>query len=351
MQQTPIEPFVERLRRILPAQWKLELAAVQPRDAKVVADALLTVVAPDGAKATLLVEAKSRISARQAANLASWWAPALEESRRDGAILFARFVSRMARERLRSAGVSYLDATGNAWVSLRRPAVFIEREGAEADPDPPRRGLRSLKGARAARIVRCLCDDRPPLGVREVARRTGANPGYVSRVLSFLQDEDVIQRGERGEVVVVRWQDLLRLWSRDYAVTETNRARHFLAARGLPALRERLTALEERYALTGGFAVPPAAQVVPGHLLSVFVTSAEMVARKLDLRETEAGANVVLLEPFDPLVFERTREVDNITMVALTQCTVDLLTGVGREPAQAEALMAWMAENEGDWRP
>lgn len=40
----------------------------------------------------------------------------------------------------------------------------------------------------------------------------------------------------------------------------------------------------------------------------------------------------------------------NRTVVALSQCVVDLLTGTGREPAQADALMTWMAEHENAWR-
>ena len=313
------------------------------------ADALLIVTAPDGSAAALLVEMKSRLSARQASEASSVLASSKDDGLA-GAIVFARFVSRMARERLRTAGISYLDRTGNAWISIDRPAVFIERQGAETDPDPPRRGVRSLKGAKAARIVRGLCDWRPPLGVRELGRRTGTNAGYVTRVLSLLQDEDVIVRDDRGEVAEVRWQDLLRRWSMDYSVTGTNRGLQCLAPRGLSQFRERLSSFAGRYAVTGQFAVPPEAQVVPGRLLSCYVTSAELTARELDLRPTDSGANVILLEPFDELVFERTRQVEGLTTVALTQCVVDLLTGSGREPAQADALLSWMAKNEDAWR-
>jgi hypothetical protein len=80
------------------------------------------------------------------------------------------------------------------------------------------------------------------------------------------------------------------------------------------------------------------------------VTSAENAAKKLDLRPAESGANVVLLEPFDKLVFERTRQAAGLTTVALSQCVVDLLTGSGREPAQADALLSWMRKNENVWR-
>jgi hypothetical protein len=59
---------------------------------------------------------------------------------------------------------------------------------------------------------------------------------------------------------------------------------------------------------------------------------------------------VLLIEPWDELVFERTRDQDGVVAVALSQCVVDLLTGSGRDPAQADALMTWMASHEDAWR-
>lgn len=73
-------------------------------------------------------------------------------------------------------------------------------------------------------------------------------------------------------------------------------------------------------------------------------------AERLVLRPTEAGANVILAEPFDPVVYERSRELDGIAYVAPSQNTADLLTSPRRGPTEAEELMDWMARNEGAWR-
>jgi hypothetical protein len=59
---------------------------------------------------------------------------------------------------------------------------------------------------------------------------------------------------------------------------------------------------------------------------------------------------VLLLEPFDEVVFRRTRSADGLVAVASSQCAVDLLTGSGREPAQGDALIDWMTEHEDAWR-
>lgn len=355
MQQRSLSPnaCLERLKPLFPEGW--EIVASGEADARLSAsrakpDTMLELTAPDGACARLALEVKSRLSASQARDLASQRPPMLDRTQADGALVCTRFVSQLARERLRKAGICYLDLTGNAWIRLERPAVLIERQGAEKDPDPPRRGVKSLKGAKAARLVRGLADWLPPMGVRELAGRVGTDPGYASRVLSLLEAEDVIERSARGEVVEVRWQDLLRRWAQDYGVRETNRVAQYLAPRGLPWVRERLTGLRDRYALTGSSAVPPGTAVVAGPLLTCYSDDPEDLADRLDLRGGETGANVLLVQPFDPVVYERCREMEGLTLVALSQCAVDLLTGSGREPAQGEALIAWMEEHEDAWR-
>ena len=85
-------------------------------------------------------------------------------------------------------------------------------------------------------------------------------------------------------------------------------------------------------------------------LASIYVTDAIQAIERLDLRETEAGANVVLLEPLDPVVFDRTVERDGLRCVAPSQLAVDLLTGPGREPSQGEQMLNWMEKNEHVWR-
>lgn len=341
---------VDALRDRLPVRWKL----LPKRPGRPVLnyspDALLEIRAPDGGRAVLLVEAKPRLPAQLAADLARRLTALATKAPAAGALVIARFLSPMARDRLRQAGVSYLDLAGNLRIVLDRPALLIETQGADEDPSPPRRGSRSLKGPKAARIVRALCDWRPPVGVRELARRAGTDPGYTTRVLSLLQEDDIVRRASGGEVTDVRWQDLLRRWARDYQVTKSNRALTCLAPRGLDTFTSRLRSYQERWAVTGSLAVPQAASIAPGRVASCYVENAERAVRALEVRPAETGANVLLLEPFDRVVWDRTRDEAGLTCVAVSQCYVDLLTGTGREPSEAESLLSWMAANEDAWR-
>ncbi len=341
---------IDALRDRLPLRWSL--AAQRPRRPVLSyqPDALLEIRAPDGGRAVLIVEAKSRLPAQLAATLSPRLAAAATEAQAAGALVIAPFLSAMTRDRLGQAGVSYLDLTGNVRIALDRPALLINAQGADEDPSPPRRGIRSLKGRKAARIVRALCDWRPPVGVRELARRAGADPGYTTRVLNLLQDEDVVRRGSGGAVTDVKWRDLLERWAHDYRVTKTNRTLASLAPRGLDAFTSRLRTYKGRWALTGALAVPTAVSIAPARVASCYVENPERAVGELDLRPAEMGANVLLLEPFDQVVWERARNEAGLTRVALSQCCVDLLTGTGREPAEAESLLSWMAENEHAWR-
>ncbi len=337
-----LSPFLERLRDLLPEDWQVTLSARTRREGDRRTDATLQIRLPRGPAVTLAVEAKARLSAQMAAAIAS--APRASEG--GSRVVLARYLSPMARVRLRDAGLSYLDLTGNTWINLARPYVLIDRQGAETDPDPPKRGLRSLKGAKAGRIIRALCDNRPPVGVRDLARRTGTDPGYATRVLRLLEEEDLVSRGDAAEVVAVRWPEMLRRWSLDY----TTRSTSYLAPRGLSDLERRLAMYAQPYAVTGLRAVPKAAQVLPAHLLSLYVLGAESAAKALDLRAAAGGANVMLLEPVDEFVFTGAQDSGGLRVVAASQCAVDLLTGRGRDPSQADALIDWMRANEDAWR-
>lgn len=83
----------------------------------------------------------------------------------------------------------------------------------------------------------------------------------------------------------------------------------------------------------------------------VYATNAENAAAAWDLRPTEVGANVLIAKPAYQVVLERTvSALDGLLVAAPTQVAVDLMTGPGRAPAEAEELLDWMGRNEQSWR-
>jgi hypothetical protein len=55
-------------------------------------------------------------------------------------------------------------------------------------------------------------------------------------------------------------------------------------------------------------------------------------------------------EPFDPVVFDRPERAEGVVYSRVTQVVQDLMTGPGRGPAEAEALLEWMRSKEDLWQ-
>ena len=210
--------------------------------------------------------------------------------------------------------------------------------------------MQSLRGRGAARAVRAIIDSAPPFGVRELAAATGTSAATLSRVLERLERDDVVVRVRRGPVLEVDWQAAIRRWAQDYDQTASNNATTWLEPRGLPALAKSLTVSGLSYAATGAFAAQRFDPIAPARSAAIYVEDAYEAADRLGLREADVGANVVLLEPYDPVVFDRTVTRGGLRCVAPSQLAVDLLTGPGREPPQGEEMLRWMQDKEDVWR-
>ena len=186
--------------------------------------------------------------------------------------------------------------------------------------------------------------------MRDLASRSGVPAPTLSRVIDLLDREALLVRDAKGGVSDVDWSGVIRRWSGDYGLRRSNNVTGFLEPRGLPALTERLETVEWPYAVTGSLAAQRFAPFAAAKVGTVYVTDAIGMAQRLGLRESETGVNVLLAEPFDTVVFDRTSVRGGLVVVAPTQLAADLLTGPGREPSEGEELLSWMESNEDAWR-
>ena len=346
-----VEREVERcLAERIPSGWSLQARRTEALPGRCRADLLAEIASPAGETAVLVVEIKRTLEPRDISHAVEQLSTiTADASSRVVPVVAAAYLSPRARALLRNRGVGYVDTTGNVRVEVSTPGLFIATDGADRDPWPRDHKLRSLRGRGAARAMRAIIDTSPPYGVRELAQSTGASAPTLSRVLALLEREAIAVR-ERGAVSTVDWQGAIRRWAEDYDQTESNTPTTVLEPRGLPALENKLRATEFAYAATGALAAQRFDPIAPARLAGIYVVDAVQAIDRFDLRETEAGANVVLLEPLDPVVFDRTVERDGVCCVALSQLAVDLLTGPGREPSQGEQILQWMERNEHVWR-
>jgi hypothetical protein len=357
-EQGPPETESEVVRRTvallierLPRGWSAQLL---PPTSDLRPDAVIDIVAPDGRSATLIVEAKRVVEGRdidsireQLARYAQEWPNAL-------GLLVARYLSPPVRARLADEDVSYVDATGNVRVELPTPGLFLSDRGADRDPwRGPGRPRGTLKGEPAAKITRVLADFGESWTVRELVDVARVSTGATYRVVEYLEREGLAIRTPDARIGVPDWVRLLRRWSDDYGFVRSSQVTRWIAPRGLPDLLRRVAEGGEpgRYAVTGTIAAAEWAAYAPARLAMIYVDDSGKAADVWGVRPTDAGANVILAEPEFSVVFERRlTNKEGVVIAAPTQVVVDLMTGPGRSPNEAEELLDWMRRNERSWR-
>lgn len=353
-----LEAAVELLRGMLPSDWRIERSSQStpigsfgsPEPSPVAA---IDLRGPNGVYNRLAVEAKQAFDTRSAKGLLTGIHRTLRALAGDVPVLaIAPWMSARTQDLLAAGGVNYLDLTGNALIRLANPAIYIKSVGATRNPAPVARSAVRARGPKAARLIRLLIDVEPPYGVGDLASATGLTAGYVSRLLDTLDREALVQRSSRGSIVDVDLGGLMRRWANDYDVFKANRAVSFLAPSGA---KDALWALAEKsssasVAITGSFAAVRLAPVAAPALLMAYSGNVEALVESLELLPASEGANVVLLRPFDPVVWERTSQENGLEYVAPSQIVADCLTGSGRMPAEGDALLDWMVGSQSNWR-
>ncbi len=341
---------VERaLAERMPCGWSL-CARMEALAGRYQVDLLAEIASPAGATVVLVIEIKRNLEPRGVLRaieqLSTIKAHAMP---RAVPVVASSYLSPRARALIRDRGVGYIDTTGNVRIEASMPGLFISADGVNRDPWPRDHKLQSLRGRGAARAVRAIIDTIPPYGVRELAESTSASAPTLSRVLDLLEREAIVTR-VRGGVSAVDWKGVIRRWTEDYDQTDSNTSTMALEPRGISALEKKLRATKLPYVATGAFAAQRFDPIAPAALVAVYVNDSIQFIQQLDLRETEAGANVVIIEPLDQVVFDRAVDRDGLRCVAPSQLAADLLTGPGREPSQGEHVLTWMEKNEHVWR-
>jgi hypothetical protein len=297
---------------------------------------------PSGSAVELEVRTIKDAAPRSVSALASAEGPTL---------VVADWLSDRAQQILRAQGSSFLDLTGNAEVRLSEPGLFVRTEGAKRNPSPSLTKGPSLRGPKAWALLRTLAEVPPPLGVRELAEAVDVDAGYVSRVIRVLEDELAVTRTPRGPVTGVEWEGVLRRAASSYSLFDANVSTTWVASSGPERLLDDLTGKRAGpWAVTGSFAAARVAPVAAPEQAVIFTDDPERLAGAGRLLPATRGANVVLLEPYDPIVFDRTMTSDGIPYVSVAQAALDCLTGNARMPAEGEALLTWMRGNEARWR-
>ncbi|HEX9888063.1 MAG TPA: hypothetical protein VGA69_01180 [Nitriliruptorales bacterium] len=342
---------MEQLEFVLPSGWEV---GTWDDEADARLDAVACLTGPNNSGRTLVIEAKRLVQTRDVPTELDRLARRADEAGIEEPLLtlVARYLSASTRTKIEALGGNYLDATGNIRIASDKPALYIRVSGADRDPwRGPGRPRGGLRGAPAARVVRALIDFAPPYSVPDLIERSGASTGATYRVVEFLEQEDLIQREERGPITDVAWRQLLERWSQDYGLDRAQAVRRYLEPRGIDVALDRLRECDpSEYVITGSVAAHLDAPYAPARLLAIYLEDLSLAEGALELRPVSQGTNVMVAANKDDFAFCRSRVVDGLNYAAPSQVAVDLLSLPGRSPSEGEELLNWMERNEDAWR-
>ncbi len=320
----------------LPRLWEVDVASRSTEGG------VLRFTSPDETSGEVTVRVRRDLSPRAVEAMGS---PSLPT------IIASSWLSARTREVLTEFGWNYIDATGNALLSIDRPGLFIRTDGATRDPSPKQSSGPNLRGPRAWAAQRTLAEVLPPYGLSELSAALGIDAGYVSRLLGALAGEMLIDRPARGPVQEVQWEPLLRQIATSYSLLGSNETANWVAPGGAEQfLRDLSSSKLKGWAVTGSFAASRVVSVTAPEIAVVFAQDPERIADTMRLRPVRNGGNVVTALPYDPIVFERTWKEENIVYASVAQIVMDCMTGFGRMPAEADALLDWMQRRAPRWQ-
>jgi hypothetical protein len=320
----------------LPSKWMVSIASRTPNGG------VIRFVSPAGDSFEVRAFAQRRIDPRAAVGLPDFDEPT---------IVIADWLSPRTKAILADRGQSFADTTGNLSISLDEPLVVIQADGATRDPAPRPKTLSSLRGPRAWALERALAEVVPPYGLGDLAEALNTDAGYISRLLTGLGEELLIERQPRQPIERVDWEAMIRQVTRTYSLLADNETTSWIAPAGPEQfLRDLSSSKLKRWAVTGSFASSRLVTVAAPEIAVVYTDDPERLAETVRLRPTRTGGNVVTAFPYDPIVYGRTWEQDGLVFASLAQVAIDCLTGFGRMPAEGEALLDWMRDRAPHWQ-
>ena len=207
-------------------------------------------------------------------------------------VVLAPYLSPTRRQQATDLGWSYWDATGNMQIHHATPLIFIERDGAARNPDSTSepRGLSSLKGRGAARVIEHLLEYPNRGAARDIAHDTGVGVGTASRVISLLRYENFLaETGNEGVFIDDRVALANRL-VQDYSFVRSNRARRYYSNLGREGALAALQRSNVQYAVTG---LRAAADVYSSRARPMAIPSSDLWLYTTDVPEVDRVASLV----------------------------------------------------------
>ncbi len=243
-------------------------------------------------------------------------------------LLVVPYMSEAGRRFCKENEIAWLDLSGNAYI--KAPGLLIHIEGR---PNRFKKAGRppNIFAPKSSRIARqFLIDPYRSFSQRELARVTGLDEGYTSRIVRRLEQSRLIVKDDQGFWRPFDPDQLLDAWHETYDFSKHHIVKGHIAARSGDELIRRIAAslnqngIEHAFtALAGAWAYTHFA----GFRIATFYLKeppTDKILEDLHFRQDEFGANTWLVVPVDEGVFHGTAERDGIACVHPVQVYLDL---------------------------
>jgi hypothetical protein len=254
------------------------------------------------------------------------------------------FMGESGKQACERAGVSWFDFSGNAHVIAPGIRVIVEGRPNQFRARGRPASAFAPKSSRVARYL--LMHPGEAVIQREIARVTGVSEGFVSRIVTRLEEEHYVGRDEGGALRVKDPRLLLDAWREQYRFSKHTMIQGHVAARSGDALAhvvgDTLKARAVEHAATGLAAAWQLTRFA-AFRIATFYLDAEpgtTLRDELGFREDARGANLWLVVPNDDGVFQGAEERDGLRCVHPVQVYLDLKEHPERAAEAAERLRA-----------
>ena len=260
-------------------------------------------------------------------------------------VVVAPYLSPEKQTLCRKSGVYFMDLSGNVFVAHQ--SFYVERIGFP-NKYPEKRQRRYAFSDKASLILReLLKDPKRQWGIRELAEKIRLDPGYVSRMAKSLSESGYASR-VGGKLKIRSPKEILADWVRAYDLKKNEHHRFFVLAPDMKSILQRIRKIDIPRKVEYALSVQAGAELVAPHAVykevHMYVSDGEGIEffkKKLDLKDADQGANLVLMMPYyKHSVFYDSREVENLRVVSDIQLYIDLYRYPVRGREQAEHLYA-----------
>lgn len=254
------------------------------------------------------------------------------------------FMGEAGKQACERAGVSWFDFSGNAHIIAPGIRVIVDGRPNQFRTRGRPASAFAPKSSRVARYL--LMHPGEAVIQREVAQATGVSEGFVSRIVTRLEEERYVNREESGALRVKDPRLLLEAWRDQYRFSKHTIIQGHVAARSGDALArlvgDKLKAQSVEHAATGLAAAWQLTHFATFRIATFYVDAepGSALRDELGFREDARGANLWLVVPNDAGVFQGAEERDGLRCVHPVQAYLDLKEHPERASEAAERLRA-----------